>query len=108
MRSQGVAAVGQRPYSFRVTASAPSELVDAARRRAALRHLLDELPHAHAEAVALHLVLGYTVEETAAAVGAPVNTVRSRLRRALSALRRRVNSDSSLLEVVRGAHGWPN
>jgi len=83
----------------------PAELADAARRRDALRQLLDELPQVQAEAIALHVVLGYTVEETAAAVGAPVNTVRSRLQRALSALRRRVDADSSLLEVVRGAHG---
>src|SRR4051812_15204416 len=61
----------------------PAELLAAARRRAALRRLLSELPQPQAEVLALHTVLGYTVEETAQVTGAPVNTVRSRLRAAL-------------------------
>jgi RNA polymerase sigma-70 factor, ECF subfamily len=84
--------------------SCPADLADAARRRAVLRQLLDELPMAQAEAVALHVVLGYTVDEAAAVLGAPVNTVRSRLRRGLAALRQQINADNGLLEVVRGSH----
>jgi len=86
------------------TASCPADLADAARRRALLRQLLDQLPMAQAEAVALHVVLGYTVDEAASVLGAPVNTVRSRLRRGLSALRQQINADNGLLEVVRGCH----
>jgi DNA-directed RNA polymerase specialized sigma24 family protein len=47
-------------------------------------------------------MLGYTVQETAATLGAPLDTVRSRLRRALAALRERIHRDSALLEVVGG------
>ena len=65
----------------------PAELVDAGRRRQCLRQLLDELPLAQAEVLALHVMLGYTVEETGAMTNAPTNTVRSRLRRGLAALR---------------------
>jgi RNA polymerase sigma-70 factor, ECF subfamily len=65
----------------------PAELVDAGRRRQCLRQLLDALPMAQAEVLALHVMLGYTVEETGAMTNAPTNTVRSRLRRGLAALR---------------------
>lgn len=81
----------------------PAEEAAAERRRQAVRQLLDELPPAQGEVLALHVMLGYTVQETASAVAAPLDTVRSRLRRALSALRARVGGDSALLEVVRGA-----
>ena len=79
----------------------PAELLAAARRRAAVRRLLAELPELQAEVLALHTMLGYTVEETAKVTGAPVNTVRSRLRAALSALRQAVLADGARLEIVR-------
>ena len=79
----------------------PAELLAAARRRAALRALLSELPEPQAEVLALHTMLGYTVEETAQVTGAPVNTVRSRLRAALAALRQAVHADGARLEIVR-------
>jgi RNA polymerase sigma-70 factor (ECF subfamily) len=81
-------------------APSPVEALAAARRRHALRELLDELSPAQSEVLALHIVLGYTVEETAASTGVPVNTVRSRLRAALSALRSRVRIDDAQLEVI--------
>jgi RNA polymerase sigma-70 factor (ECF subfamily) len=79
----------------------PAELLAAARRRAVLRRLLGDLPELQAEVLALHTVLGYTVEETAQVTGAPVNTVRSRLRAALVALRQAVQEDGARLELVR-------
>lgn len=79
----------------------PAELLAAARRRAALRQLLSDLPEPQAEVLALHTMLGYTVEETAQVTGAPINTVRSRLRAALVALRQAVATDGARLEVVR-------
>jgi RNA polymerase sigma-70 factor (ECF subfamily) len=82
----------------------PAEMAESARRRASLRQLLDELPWSQAEALSLHVVLGYTVDETASAVGATPNTVRSRLRRALAAMRRRINADADLLEVIGARH----
>jgi RNA polymerase sigma-70 factor, ECF subfamily len=80
----------------------PAELVAADRRRNGLRLLVSELPEPQAEVLALHAVLGYTIEETAAVTAAPVNTVRSRLRNALAKLRARLEGDASLSEMVRG------
>lgn len=80
----------------------PADLVAAERRREALRQLLHELPDPQAEVLALHVLLGYTVEEVAAATAVPTNTVRSRLRNGLAKLRVRVRSDGALLEAIRG------
>lgn len=80
----------------------PAVTLAASRRREAVRQLLCELPAVQAEVLALHTMLGYSVDETAAAVGAPANTVRSRLRAALSALRARLQADGDLQRAVRG------
>lgn len=55
--------------------------------RAALRHAFESLPAAQRAVVALHLYLGYSIAETADMVGAPLETVRSRLRLAREQLR---------------------
>ena len=55
--------------------------------RAALRHAFESLPAAQRAVVALHLYLGYSLAETADIVGAPLETVRSRLRLAREQLR---------------------
>jgi RNA polymerase sigma-70 factor (ECF subfamily) len=55
--------------------------------RAALRHAFEALPAAQRAVVALHLYLGYSIAETADMVGAPLETVRSRLRLAREQLR---------------------
>jgi RNA polymerase sigma-70 factor (ECF subfamily) len=81
----------------------PAEEVDAERRRALFIGLLEELPTAQAEAIALHCVLGYTVAETAAAMGVPVNTVRGRIVSAKAALRERLTADPIVYETFRGA-----
>lgn len=80
----------------------PAESLVAARQRRILRQLLCDLPTAQAEVLALHTMLGYSVEETAASVGAPVNTVRSRLRCALATLRARVQGDGALVDSMKG------
>jgi RNA polymerase sigma factor (sigma-70 family) len=85
-------------------ALSPADLVDAARRRFAFRELLQELPIAQAEVLAAHVVLGHTVEETSAMMHVSVNTVRSRLRRGLVALRERLRSNNELRELVGGRH----
>jgi len=79
----------------------PAEQLEAARRRAALRELLLELPEIHSEVLAMHIVLGFTIEETAAALSVPINTVRSRLRRALASLRDSLQGDPSAFDVLR-------
>jgi RNA polymerase sigma-70 factor (ECF subfamily) len=53
-----------------------------------LRGALARLSPDHRAVVALHLHAGYSVAETADLVGAPIETVRSRLRVARERLRR--------------------
>ncbi|MEZ4375494.1 MAG: sigma-70 family RNA polymerase sigma factor [Polyangiaceae bacterium] len=74
----------------------PSELSAAARRRELLRQLLDELPDYLADTLALRTLLGYSLQEVARITDAPVNTVRSRMRLAKEALRRRIEEDPLL------------
>ncbi|HEY4160379.1 MAG TPA: sigma-70 family RNA polymerase sigma factor [Polyangiaceae bacterium] len=85
----------------RTSEPSPSESALATQRREILRELLCELPAMQGEVLALHVMLGFTVEETAAAVGAPANTVRSRLRAALATLRRAIQDDATRLQVLR-------
>lgn len=70
-----------------------------ARRWAVLRQLLDELPERQSEVLALRFVLGYSLEETAQAVAAPVNTVRSRIRLAKESLRERLEANAALVKL---------
>jgi RNA polymerase sigma-70 factor (ECF subfamily) len=72
----------------------------AGRRRELLRSLLAELPESQAEALALRTVMGYSMQEVAEATGAPLNTVRSRLRLAKEALRTRIEADAGLAELL--------
>ncbi len=103
-------------YRLRITPSATPEVIEqhgggiapderfAARRRSeALRELLLELPPPQAEVLALHTMLGHTVQEVARTLDVPVDTVRSRLRAALAKLRARVQSDRHLRDALRGA-----
>jgi RNA polymerase sigma factor (sigma-70 family) len=78
----------------------PAEAMDAAACRQALRALLGELPPAQAEVLALHTVLGYTVDETAETIAVPPNTVRSRLRAALAKLRETAHTQRALLDKI--------
>jgi len=74
----------------------------AARRRLLVRQLLDELPDVIAEALASHFILGYTVDEIAASSSVPANTVWSRLRLGKQALRRKLERDAELAEMLGG------
>jgi RNA polymerase sigma-70 factor (ECF subfamily) len=80
--------------------ASPLATTVAARRRVLVRQLLDELPDVIAEALASHFILGYTVEEIAAAASVPVNTVWSRLRLGKQALRRKLERDAPLAEML--------
>ncbi|HEY4186581.1 MAG TPA: sigma-70 family RNA polymerase sigma factor [Polyangia bacterium] len=84
-----------------MTDDGPSPLAStlAEQRRTLVRNLLDELPDVIAEALALHFVLGYTVEEIADSVSVSPNTVWSRLRLGKRALRRRLENDEALAEL---------
>jgi RNA polymerase sigma-70 factor (ECF subfamily) len=50
----------------------------------------------------LRVVLDYSLDQVAAATGAPINTVRSRVRLAREKLRQRIEDDPALLDVLRG------
>jgi len=81
--------------------SAPEQL-ESARRRELVRGLLETLPEEQAETLALRIGLGFSLGEVAAATGVPLNTVRSRVRLAKEALRRRIDANpelSAALEV---------
>jgi RNA polymerase sigma factor (sigma-70 family) len=79
---------------------APPHEIAASRRRALVRGLLDQLPEEQAEALALRIVLGWSLKEIAMTTGAPLNTVRSRLRLAKEALRQRIAGDPVLAEAL--------
>lgn len=68
--------------------AAPSYVADSSHEVAAVHLALDELSPAHRAVVVLHLYAGYSVADTAAALGIPVETARSRLRVARERLRR--------------------
>ena len=78
----------------------PEESAQTASLAPIVRELLATLPDTLAEALALHVVLGYTVAEIAQAASLPVETVRSRLRLAKQALRKRVMNSPKLREAV--------
>ncbi len=71
----------------------------ASKRREVVRALLDDLPEEQSEALALRFMLGWSLQEIAEASGAPLNTVRSRLRLAKESLRRRVEADPTLADA---------
>lgn len=80
----------------------PSEAAAIDLRRELLAHLMTELPKAQAEALALRAVTGLSIEKIAEASACPANTVRSRLRLAKEALRRRIMADPRLREYLEG------
>lgn len=77
----------------------------AQQRAALLLSLLDELPDAQSEALALRVCLGHTLEEVADIMQCPVNTVRSRVRLGREALAGKLQKRAAardLLEVDGG------
>jgi RNA polymerase sigma-70 factor (ECF subfamily) len=83
-------------------AATPSQEASEERRRKLLRELLEDLPEEQAETLALRVVLGWSLDEIARATSAPVNTVRSRVRLAKEALRRRIEATPELVLQLRG------
>jgi RNA polymerase sigma factor (sigma-70 family) len=81
-------------------ASDPATEAEAAARRTVLWRLLEDLPTTQAEALALHCVEGFTVEEIAAAESCPVETVKSRLRLAKATLRSRIAEDLTARDLL--------
>jgi RNA polymerase sigma-70 factor (ECF subfamily) len=61
--------------------------------------VLDSLPDVIAQALALHFILGHTVDEIAEATSSPPNTIWSRLRLGKQALRRILSENADLREL---------
>jgi RNA polymerase sigma-70 factor (ECF subfamily) len=80
-------------------AASPGDETLADRRRQLLRALLGEIPEAQAEALALRVALGHSIDEVAVITRVPINTVRSRLRLAKEALRTRIAADPRWAEL---------
>ncbi|MEM9188011.1 MAG: sigma-70 family RNA polymerase sigma factor [Myxococcota bacterium] len=70
-------------------------------QRELFEELVATLNEAQLEALLMRAVMGYSVEEIAEALRVPVNTVRSRLRRAKHSLRERVAHRPDLSEGLR-------
>lgn len=86
--------------SLASSAYEPGEELAAQRRKEILRELLAELPPEQAEALAMRVVLGWSLEEIAGQSSTPLNTVRSRLRLAKESLRRTIESKPGLIEAL--------
>ena len=74
----------------------PQATLLAAEKRALLRRLLDDLPEAQADALTLRVVFDFSIDQIASASGVSVNTVKTRLRLAKEALRRRIAESPAL------------
>lgn len=69
-------------------AAAPEPAREASgENRAVLRNLLSQLPRRHAELLELHFLEGYASAELASLLGCSLSAVRTRLRRAMKAVR---------------------
>ncbi len=84
------------------TPASPHKLTVADRRRALLRALLADLPEVQAETFLLRAALGHSIAEVAAITASPINTVRSRLRLAKEALRRRIERNRTHADLLEG------
>lgn len=80
----------------------PEPLADTerSRRSALVSEALGRIPAEQAEALALRVVLGWSLTEVAATMRVPVNTVRSRLRLAKLALRASIDLDPAASEEL--------
>ena len=84
--------------SFPSDAPSPSDDALARGRRALLQQLLNEIPVEQAEALAMRIVLGWSLDEIASSAGVPLNTVRSRIRLAKDALSKKIEGSPEVLE----------
>jgi RNA polymerase sigma factor (sigma-70 family) len=102
----------RRQRELRLTFLDPSALIDrsplwsaqatdhelAIYRRRFLHDLLMRLPVEQAEVLSLHVIVGHSLSEIAAAMSTPVGTVKSRLRLAKESLRRYLETDHAFGE----------
>jgi len=81
-------------------ACSPPEVLASAQRKELMRQLLAELPAEQSEALAMRVVLGWSLEEIAEHSEAPLNTIRSRLRLAKVAMRRAIEREPAVAEAL--------
>ncbi|MEM9193137.1 MAG: sigma-70 family RNA polymerase sigma factor [Myxococcota bacterium] len=79
----------------------------ALRRRRIGQLLIDVLPEHQLQAFLLRSVMGFTIEEISEETAVPINTVRSRLRRAKRTLRERLLRDEELRALLEVSHDEP-
>ncbi len=82
--------------------AAPLEATISRERQRIVRSLLDQLPEPTAEALALHFMLGYTVEEIATMLDVSPNTIWSRLKLGKRSLQRELATDERLHDLLSG------
>jgi len=102
-RSRGRQMQEYRQLDAQQRAPSPGGSPAAARRRRLMMELLLTLPIEQSETLTLRIVLGMSLAEVAGATGAPVNTVRSRIRLAKEALRKRIESEGTARELLGGS-----
>jgi len=78
----------------------PDEILSARVSADLMRELLDSLPFEQADVLTMHCVLGLTIQEMADMCHVPTETLRSRMRLAKRALRRRVLGDPRMGDFV--------
>ncbi|MGK3965868.1 RNA polymerase sigma factor [Sorangium sp. So ce118] len=95
--------VSDAPVEAAADESGPSPFAEAVstRRREMVLEVLDRMPESTAEALALHFVLGHTVDEIAALASVSPNTIWSRLRLGKESLRRALANNAKLAELSR-------
>ncbi len=89
------------PADTRQQTRSPLEDAVSRERRRIVRRLLGQLSEPIAEALAMHFMLGYTVDEIATLVDVSSNTVWSRLKLGKKALRRALDEDDALCQLLR-------
>lgn len=82
--------------------ASPQDAAISRERRRVLRSLLDELPEPTAEALALHFMFGYTVSEISMTLEVSPNTVWSRLKLGKQALKKALDGNKQLNELLLG------
>lgn len=92
--------LGRLAHELHPPSATPLDDAVLERRRQLVADLCASLPPEQAETLTLRVVLGYTLQEVSEATGAPVNTVRSRVRLAKEALRKRIEADPELEESL--------
>lgn len=84
------------------TDQSPFELAVARQRRRVVRELLGQLSAPVSEALAMHFMFGYTVDEIATALESSPNTVWSRLKLGKRALRAALAKDEHMQDLLQG------